>query len=396
MALGIFVVPVSASTALDPSLRTLAGAPLSSVSMFQGESTTFQVVVNRATGANQGVVTITPSTLSGWTFTNGSGGSAITIPAGTDRVFVEATAAHNAASGTINFQANASGASPMTASLGVTVTTGTNTWNPGVLAVPLSSTTDRIDVPANGSLNATIWISRIGAGVQGANRAVNVTASPSSGDVTIAGGNTINFAAGAELANITINVGPTTGHREITFSTAASGVVAASTTTLRINVTEGQPTGVNVTGQVTSQNPNNATTLRLMDGGNEVASTTIPVSSGSGAVTQPFTFANVPQGTYTMLVSKPSHLTTTVNNVVVGSSNVNISPMISLLAGDADGNGAINAGDLATLIANWLQPATSTPAAATVDFDGNGTVNAGDLAFIISNWLRPAPIINLP
>jgi hypothetical protein len=49
--------------------------------------------------------------------------------------------------------------------------------------------------------------------------------------------------------------------------------------------------------------------------------------------------------------------------------------------GDLDGNGAVDGGDLATLLSTW-GPCTGCAA----DIDGNGAVDGGDLATLLSVW----------
>ncbi len=48
---------------------------------------------------------------------------------------------------------------------------------------------------------------------------------------------------------------------------------------------------------------------------------------------------------------------------------------------DLDGDGAVNAADLAQLLGTW-GPCEDCPA----DFDGNGVINAADLAQLLGNW----------
>ena len=47
--------------------------------------------------------------------------------------------------------------------------------------------------------------------------------------------------------------------------------------------------------------------------------------------------------------------------------------------GDFDGNGAVDAADLATLLSNWALPGVT-------DLDGNGTTDAADLSILLGNW----------
>jgi hypothetical protein len=52
----------------------------------------------------------------------------------------------------------------------------------------------------------------------------------------------------------------------------------------------------------------------------------------------------------------------------------------SLRRGDLDGDGAVQASDLAVMLGAWAQPG------ATADLDLDGTVGASDLALLLGNW----------
>ena len=145
--------------------------------------------------------------------------------------------------------------------------------------------------------------------------------------------------------------------------------------------------GVTVSGTVKSYNPNNATTIQLMQGGKEQYKTTIGADTGSGQKEQTFTFPAVAAGTYDLVVTKPGHLTYTIRNVVVGSTPLDLTTnsnafisTITMLAGDIDGNGSINVSDLNTVwnSANFNK-ATTGAANTLTDIDGNGSVNVSDL-----------------
>ncbi|MEY4822457.1 MAG: Dockerin type domain, partial [Planctomycetota bacterium] len=51
--------------------------------------------------------------------------------------------------------------------------------------------------------------------------------------------------------------------------------------------------------------------------------------------------------------------------------------------GDLNGDGVINALDLATLLSNW---GLANPASPASDINGDGVVNAQDLASLLSAW----------
>ena len=149
--------------------------------------------------------------------------------------------------------------------------------------------------------------------------------------------------------------------------------------------------GVTVSGTVKSYNPNNAVTIQLMQGGEEKYSTTIAADTGSGQVTQNFSFPTVAAGTYDLVVTKPGHLTYTVKNVVVENdpldltkhSNAAIST-ITLLCGDIDGNGFINSTDLGIILKGQnYGKSTATAGDKAADLDGNGFINSTDLGIVL-------------
>jgi hypothetical protein len=146
---------------------------------------------------------------------------------------------------------------------------------------------------------------------------------------------------------------------------------------------------------VTSYDPQNPVTLELYKTGtteNPAFTGTIPAqTSGSGQVTQGFTIGSVSAGTYDLKVSKTGHTDYWLTGIPVGSSDLAISTEISLLCGDVDGNGNINANDLATLTStlNYNKPADQTKADhaqnAVCDVNGDGNVNANDVGILTSS-----------
>ena len=151
-----------------------------------------------------------------------------------------------------------------------------------------------------------------------------------------------------------------------------------------------------VRGAVKSYNPNNATTIQLMQGGKEqykttIAKTTIAKTTGSGQKDQNFSFPAVAAGTYDLVVTKPGHLSYTVKGVVVGDgpldltkhSNAAIST-ITLLCGDIDGNGFINSTDLGIILKGQnYGKSTATAGDKAADLDGNGFINSTDLGIVL-------------
>ena len=152
----------------------------------------------------------------------------------------------------------------------------------------------------------------------------------------------------------------------------------------------GAGAGVAVSGKVKSYNPNNATTIQLMQGGKEQYKTTIAAASGSGQVTQDFSFNAVAPGTYDLVVTKSAHLTYTVKNVVVGDTDLDLTKhskayqTITLLCGDIDGNGFINSTDLGIILKGQnYGKSTATAGDKAADLDGNGFINSTDLGIVL-------------
>ena len=152
--------------------------------------------------------------------------------------------------------------------------------------------------------------------------------------------------------------------------------------------------GVAVSGKITSYNPNNPTTVQLMQGGTEKYSTTIKAATGSGQVTQNFTLAGVLPGTYDLVVTKSAHLKYTVKNVTVGNapldltkhSNAAIST-ITLLCGDIDGDGWIDFSDYQELqkSTNYGKQNSAVGVNKIADLDGDTWIDFSDYQILLSS-----------
>ena len=147
-----------------------------------------------------------------------------------------------------------------------------------------------------------------------------------------------------------------------------------------------------VRGAVKSYNPNNATTIQLMQGGKEKYSTTIAAATSSGPVEQNFSFDAVAKGTYDLVVTKPGHLTYTVKNVKVGDTDLDLTAMegkpyqtITLLCGDINGDGWINSTDLGVVLQgqNYGKQTTVAGVNGKADLNGDGWVNSTDLGIVL-------------
>lgn len=159
-----------------------------------------------------------------------------------------------------------------------------------------------------------------------------------------------------------------------------------------IAVPPASPTGVTVRGSVKSYNPSNQVTIRLLQGaGDEKYKTTIAASTGSGQVPQDFSIANVAPGTYDLEVTKAAHLKYTIKNVVVPSSDLDLTthsnPAIStitLLCGDVNGDDSITESDVSVirLSSNINKQITAAGVNPLADVNGDGSVTESDVSIV--------------
>ena len=162
--------------------------------------------------------------------------------------------------------------------------------------------------------------------------------------------------------------------------------------------------GVSVKGKVVSCNGNNDFTVTLYQAGSDTVVGTPLTVSGNGTVgstEQEFTIPNVAPGTYDLVVTKDAHLKYTVKNVVVETTDIDLTAMtekpfstITLPAGDVNGDGTINSKDLNEIWspANYLKSTTAAGVDPLADLNGDGTVNSKDLniVWLAENYLKSA------
>ena len=204
------------------------------------------------------------------------------------------------------------------------------------------------------------------------------------------GASTWTACSGTEVTGLTngtyyVRVAETTTHK----AGAAATVIVSAYTPI-----PGAGAGVAVTGKVKSYNPNNATTIQLMQGGVEKYKTTIGATTGSGQQKQTFTFPAVTKGTYDLVVTKPGHLSYTVKGVVVGDAALDLTKhgnaaisTITLLCGDIVKNGYIDFADYQELLspANYGKKTTDTGVNALADLNGNGYIDFADYQILLSS-----------
>ena len=200
------------------------------------------------------------------------------------------------------------------------------------------------------------------------------------------GAGTWTACSGTEVTGLTngtyyVRVAETTTHK----AGAAATVIVSAYTPI-----PGAGAGVAVTGKVKSYNPNNATTIQLMQGGKEQYKTTIVKTTGSGQVTQDFSIPAVAAGTYDLVVTKPGHLTYTVTGVVVENDPLDLTTLtgkaystITLLCGDINGDGSINEDDVSIIrYANNINKSTAVADNKLADINGDGSVNEDDVSIV--------------
>lgn len=148
--------------------------------------------------------------------------------------------------------------------------------------------------------------------------------------------------------------------------------------------------GVTVSGRVKSYNPGNAITIQLKQGAEVKYTTTIAAESGSGQVTQDFSFSTVAAGTYDLMITKGGHLTYTVTGVVVGSSDLDLTTnskeyisTMTLLAGDVNMDGKVNESDVSVIrYSSNINKLISEAANKLTDVNGDGKVNESDVSVV--------------
>ena len=148
--------------------------------------------------------------------------------------------------------------------------------------------------------------------------------------------------------------------------------------------------GVAVSGTVKSYNPGNTTTIQLKQGDTVIYETTIAKTTDSGQKEQGFSISTVAPGTYDLVVTKDAHLTYTVKNVVVGSTDLDLTTLtgkaystITLLCGDINGDGSINEDDVSIIrYANNINKSTADADNKLADINGDGSVNEDDVSIV--------------
>ena len=151
--------------------------------------------------------------------------------------------------------------------------------------------------------------------------------------------------------------------------------------------------GVSVKGKVASYNGSHDFTVTLYQAGSETmvgTPLTVSGSGTSGSTEQEFTIPNVPKGTYDLVVTKEAHLKYTVKNVVVETTDLDLTTLtgkafstITLLCGDINGDGSINEDDVSIIrYANNINKSIADANNKLADINGDGSVNEDDVSIV--------------
>lgn len=157
-----------------------------------------------------------------------------------------------------------------------------------------------------------------------------------------------------------------------------------------------QTAGFDITGVIYSYNAANEIHYTLytaydtethtgtaLSGHENVLLTVETPESTAGDHEQAFTIKSVPSGTYTLVMTKTSHVDLRIYNVVVGSEALDLTKYVARFemgAGDMNADGYITAGDgnLVTLPSNFGKDVGDDGVNPVADMNGDGSVTAGD------------------
>lgn len=145
--------------------------------------------------------------------------------------------------------------------------------------------------------------------------------------------------------------------------------------------------GVRVTGSVTAYNAEYLPVVTLT-GTNEPLNATVEAvdSDGYGLKTFRFTFETVPEGDYTLTVTKTAHTDLELTGLTIGQEDLDLGNLGSLRCGDLDGDGVIRAIDRDILTdPTWYGLAVmDNEGLKDYDLDGDGYLRPQDLNILLS------------
>lgn len=96
-----------------------------------------------------------------------------------------------------------------------------------------------------------------------------------------------------------------------------------------------------------------------------------------------FTIDDLPAGAYTITIAKPGYLPAERTSVTVAAGSPTVLSEVTLLGGDASGNGKVDISDLTIVARNFN---SLLPAESGADINGDGKVDLFDLALVGANF----------
>ena len=147
---------------------------------------------------------------------------------------------------------------------------------------------------------------------------------------------------------------------------------------------------VKLTGMIRSENPGKPITIELWQDEKPIYGATIKATEGYGPVEQPFSFRYLAPGNYRMVISKAVHSKFTVQSIVVGDKDLDLTEdsrpevrMMTLRCGDINGDGLINDADLTVLwrAGNYNRKVGDADN-ELCDLNGDGLINDADLTIL--------------
>jgi hypothetical protein len=132
-----------------------------------------------------------------------------------------------------------------------------------------------------------------------------------------------------------------------------------------------------LTGQVLASKP---VTVSLHDANDTLVTSVTANTDGTFSLT-------APGGTYTIRATASGFLSAQGSATITGGST-STKPVVTLLAGDIDGNNVIDQFDALTIGMNYN---AATPSAA--DLNNDGVINVLDLELLATNYRETGPLV---
>lgn len=155
----------------------------------------------------------------------------------------------------------------------------------------------------------------------------------------------------------------------------------------------GEPVGASsVVGQILSYDCKSSATITLSQNGEAVYELTLDASGKAGLNVREFTFKNVEDGVYDLVITADRHLSFTVAGIDVSGENVDLTQSdkaelstITLVAGDVNNDGCVDLKDVTLLTSsNTYGKAYDEAETKSADINGDKCFDLKDLTIIAS------------